>query len=150
MTCACRRQYANVPPLPPRHPVARPVGPGCCCLPHPHVHQTPTFMKRPPFPCGPWYFIPNQSPLFPTFGCCCPPPPRQKGPWEYIPSRLYPDFHHACACGCLGHHPFFVPNEPWFPAPVMFPTYQCAPDHGCLPVKCYSCMPLPPHYRRFP
>jgi hypothetical protein len=150
MSCDCHRHVMPVPHPPPHpsHLVPVPVGPGCGCFPKPHIHQSPTFRKRPAMPCGPFYFIPNQPPL-PTFGCCTPPPPPQKGPWEYVPSRLYPDPFHHCGCHCHGPWPYFVPNQPWFPMPLPFPTYQCAPEHGCLPHKCYS-MPFPvPYWRWF-
>lgn len=109
----------------------------------PYHNQSPTFLSREVAPCGKPMFIPNQPPVPPRHGCCHNPVPAQAGPWEYIPSREYPDPHIAyCKCSPPGP---YIPNQP-MPVHGKPPAYECLPKQGHLPCRHHFDMSNPPRH----
>lgn len=112
MACNCQHPHPHPHPVP-GHPVP-PLRPFVPVPPHPH--QVPTYVGPGCcMPLPPHYWHPfHPGPC----GCCPPPPPR--GPWQYTPSHLYPNYFNVCGWQrYIPPFPIFMPNQP-VPGPIPF------------------------------
>ena len=125
---AMRRGYAD-----PFSPITRP------CISYLHmIPKGPLFIPMQPKPSGP-----------------CQPREPQAGPWEYVPSHLYPDFWNhrpgdpvpfwwGHAWGPWTPHPWPTVPYWWLPRGWMpGPLCGCMPRQAPVPPRC-CCGPKPP------